>query len=470
MTDLVFREIKGLPVRAMLVFLYSISDKNIINQYLIKPLSNISDTKSFSIEQLVEKNITVANYTIHNSIDKMFGAIMKGQSVLIIDGLNRGYAFNTEKYPKRQEGEPTTETVIKGPKIGFIEDINTNIGLVRSICRDPNLKFEKTQIGRRTKTDVVICYIAGVTNSDYIEEMKNRLSKIDTDGIIGSEELAEYLKDSIWSPFPQVSASERLDSFVSGLLDGRVGILTGSTPFSLIVPCSLHILLSSPEDFYENWIISSIIRLTRYIALLLSMTLPAAYVSLISFNVALLPRELVFTIGTTRSEVPFPSFIEVLLMELGVEFLHEASVRLPRGVGQTVGVVGGLILGDAAVRAGVVSPGMVIVIALTAISSFIIPSYSLSLASRVVRIPLMIISTIYGIYGLVMGMILIFIHLVSLTSFSENYLTPWGEYGEDSFKNTFFRMPVSVAKKRPKELRPEDSIRQKNTDNWRDWW
>ena len=302
MSDLIFRDVKGLPNKSVLIFLKNITDNDKLNQNVIKPISKIIDNKSLSLEELITKTITVSNYKSVDNMDDLFGNLMKGQSILIVDGLATAYALATEKHPGRQVEEPTTETIIRGSKEGFIENININMGLIRNICRDPNLKFETLQIGRRTKTDVVVAYVTGITNSDYIEEVKNRLTRIDIDRILDSGEIAPYLNDNNRTPFPQVSSTERLDAFIAGLLDGRVGILVGNSPFGLIVPCSLHILLSSPEDFYENWIISSVIRLIRYLAFLLSIILPATYVALISFNVGLLPKELVFTIGATRSE------------------------------------------------------------------------------------------------------------------------------------------------------------------------
>ena len=262
-------------------------------------------------------------------------------------------------------------------------------------------------LGRRSKTDVAYVYIKGIASNELIEEVESRLASIDVDQIMESGQVEQWIQDNPTSPFPQVQVTERPDKTIAGLLEGRVAILVDNSPFALIVPTGMYQFYQSPEDYYDRWLISSILRTLRWVGSLVATFTPATYVAIVSFHPGFLPTQLALAIAATRANVPFPAFIEALLMETTIELLREAGARLPKLIGQTIGIIGGIIIGDAAVKAGITSPTMVLIVAVTAIASFIIPSYSAAIAFRIIRYPLIILGASMGMYGVMLGFIVV---------------------------------------------------------------
>ena len=334
--------------------------------------------------------------------------------MLFIDGMTEVLVINTIGGEFRAIEEPVTETLIRGPRSGFVESVQTNQALIRRRVRDPSLRFETHLIGQRSKCTVVLAYMDGIIHPALLKEVNRRLHSIDVDIIPESGYIEEWIEDSFLSPFPQMLNTERPDKAVAAIMQGKFAIIVDGTPFVLIAPINFSNVMQSPEDYYERWEIGSLLRLLRYLGAFISIFLPSLYIALISLQPGLLPTHLVFSIAGTREGVPFPPVVEALLMVVTMELLQEAGARLPQTIGQTIGIVGGLVIGEAAVQAGIVSPIMVIVIALTAIANFAIPSYSVAISFRIVRFGFIFAAGAFGMYGIILVYIMINIHFVNL--------------------------------------------------------
>lgn len=467
-SDAVFREFKlgsqGIP--CALVYIDGLVDKTIIHNHILKGLmyeialleskrgDAIDLDKAFSAVK--EHALTVADIKIKDTLDECMKFVMSGEVALMVEGSDKIIIVSARGWPTRSISEPETEGVIRGPREGFTETLRMNTALLRRKCKDPNMVIKTISLGRRSKTDVAYVYIKGIANEELVEEVERRLATIDVDQIMESGQVEQWIQDSPLSPFPQVQVTERPDKTVAGLVEGRVAILVDNSPFALIVPAGMYQFYQSPEDHYDRWIISSILRTLRWIGSLVATFTPATYVAIISFHPGFLPTQLALAIAATRANVPFPAFIEALLMETTIELLREAGARLPKPIGQTIGIIGGIIIGDAAVKAGITSPTMVLIVAVTAIASFIIPSYSAAIAFRIIRYPLIILGASMGMYGVMLGFIVVNIHLVSLKSFGMNYMAPQAPLIPQDWKDFIIRLPHSFLKRRPVQYYPVD--------------
>ncbi|MCA1029625.1 spore germination protein [Bacillus timonensis] len=362
-------------------------------------------------------------------------------------------------YETRSIQEPENEATVRGPRDGFVESLTTNTSLLRRRYSSTDLKVEKKIIGERTKTKMAIVYIDGIVDKEVLEKVQKRIDSIKIDGILDSGTVEQWIEDSWYTPFPQVQYTERPDRVIASLLEGRIAIIVNGTPMVLLVPVVLSMLFQSPDDYYERWIVGSAVRFVRYVATMIALTLPSIYIALISFHPGLIPTKFAITIAATRSNVPFPGFLEALLMEFTIEMLREAGLQLPKVIGQTVGIVGGLVIGEAAVQAGIVSPMMVIVVAITGVSSFLIPSYNVGVPFRLLRFPLMLLAATLGLLGVILGLLTILAHLVSIKSFGINYFSPIAPYRIKDWKDFVVRGPLPLLQNRPEILKVYDKKR-----------
>lgn len=475
-SDAVFREFTlGIDnIKCALVFIDGLASKEVLHEHIMIPLmqgvaqleppNQIDISKNNAYEVIKARILTIAEIKETSSFDKMLLYIMTGETALIIDGSSNILIVNTKGWEKRGIQEPETETIIRGPREGFTETIRVNTAQLRRKCRDTNMVIKAIQVGRRTKTDVAIAYIKGIVNPKIVEEVENRVNKIDTDEILETGQIEQFIEDSTWSPFPQIQSTERPDKAVSAMMEGRVVILVDGTPFALIVPSALNQFLQSSEDYYERWYIGTLLRILRWIGAFLALFTPALYIAVTSFHPGMLPTNLVIAISASRENLPFPAVIEALLMEVTIELLREAGARLPKPIGATIGIVGGIIIGDAAVRAGIASPILVIVVSVTAIASFVIPSYNAAITLRILRFPLMIAAAVLGLYGVILGFILITIHVVNLKSFGYSYGVPVIPALLGDLKDSVVRAPYRYMKKRPESTEPVDQYRQPKED------
>lgn len=381
-------------------------------------------------------------------------AVMAGCTVVHVQGISEAFIFETRSIAKRSIDQPQTEQVIRGPREGFIEMLTTNISLMRYRLQTPNFKVKIMKIGTVTRTMVAVCYIEGIVNPALVEEVNNRLRMIEIDGIMDSGYLEQFIQDNHISPFPQIQNTERPDKAVANMLEGRVILVVDGSPNALILPTVFTQFYQTIEDYTERFLLVSFIRLARLLALVFSLIFPALYVAIISFNPELIPTEFAVAVAGGRAGVPFPSVVEVLVMEISMEVLREATIRLPQQVGGALSIVGVLVVGQAAVSAGFVSPITVVVIALTTIGSFATPAYNAALALRLLRFPLIILAGTFGLYGVMVGLILIVNHTLSLRSFGVPYLSPIVPGNFQGMKDTVARAPLWWLKHRPVMLHP----------------
>lgn len=465
--DVIVREFQvvdasGKKHKLAVVWIDGLVDKNLIQEHVIKALMifarnrAIFHTAENFLEQVKESLITVADLKESDNFGEAVLAVLSGDTVLFIDKAEKNLIISSRGWEKRGIQEPSTEAVIHGPKDGFTETFRVNVAQVRRRIKDPNLKVKTIRLGRHTRTDVAILFIQGIANPKIVEEFLKRLDKVDVEGILDAGYLEQYIEDSWVSPFPLFRRTERPDVATAALLEGCVVLITDNTPYALIAPVTFWSLFHSAEDYYERWQIAALIRHLRFIAIFTATSAPAFYVAFVSYHPGLLPTDLALSIGATREGVPFSATIEALIMMIALELLREAGVRLPGPIGQTIGIVGGLIIGEAAVRAGIVSPIMVIIIAVNAISSFAIPSYSVAIGFRLLTFIFLILSSIAGLYGITIGYIWLTLYLSTLKSFGANYLDPFVNLDPEKMEDLIVRFPLRYMTKRPDFTHPLD--------------
>ncbi|MFD2629595.1 spore germination protein [Oceanobacillus kapialis] len=461
--DLVIRRLMlGANVGAAVVFINGLSNTEDIHNDLLKNLQRNREKESDSrtpeemLNQLQLDLISISSIEKTNSLDALTLKLLSGKSIVYVDGVAEALMLGTEKWESRSIEEPVSESVIRGPREGFIENLQTNMVLIRRHIRDPNLRFETSEVGRRSKKKLVVCYMEGIVNPDIVKEVNRRLSSIDMDSAMESGYIEQWIEDSYLSPFPQMDNTERPDKVASSVLQGKVGILLDGSPFALIAPITIDNSFKSPEDYYDRWLIGTFLRIIRYIGAFITMFLPALYIALVSFHQGMIPSQLAFSIAATREGVPFPAFVEAIIMGFTMELLREAGARLPKTIGQTIGIVGGLVIGEAAVSAGIVSPIMVIVVALTAVASFTIPLYSVAISFRLLRFGFMLAAAVLGLYGIVLVYIMINIHIVNLKSMGIPYSTPFAPTFIKDWRDMVLRAPIPMLNKRPESLKSKD--------------
>ena len=383
-----------------------------------------------------------------------------GDCGVLVHGVANGLACDTKGWERRGVEEPTTESTIRGPKEGFIESLRTNTSMLRRRIKDPRLWIEELKIGRITQTCVAVVHISGVADKRVVEKVRNRLRQVDTDSIQESGHLEEYIEDAPSSPFPTVLRTERPDRVTGALLEGRVAILTDGTPFALIVPATFTMFLTTSEDYYERHFVGTALRIIRWGAFMMSLMLPALYIAIITFHQEMLPTPLILSIAAQREGVPFPALVEAFVMEVLFEVFREAGVRLPRMVGPAVSIIGGLVLGDVAIRAGLVSPAMVMIVAGTGIASFATPVFSLAIGARLIRFAMMLLAGVLGIFGIVAGLFGLLIHLAALRSFGVPFMEPLVPLIFSELKDALLRLPWWALRTRPKLASEANPIRQ----------
>ncbi|RJX25625.1 MAG: spore germination protein [Dethiobacter sp.] len=396
-----------------------------------------------------------------DDIQTLYEGVSQGETALLFDGTAKAILCETRGWSLRTIVEPENESAIRAPREGFVESVRVNTSLIRRRIRSPNLWIENLYVGSLTRTEVAFAYIKGLAGEEFLEELRSRLKRIDIDGILESGVVEEFIRDAPFSLFPTVFRTERPDRVASAILEGRVAIFTNGTPFVLVVPADLLMMLQAPDDYFEIFPIGLFLRILRFISFLLSFFLPGIYVALLNFHPELVPITLLLRIQAAREGVPFPVVAEVLLMEATFEILREAGVRLPRAVGAAITIVGALILGDAAIRAGIVSPGVVIIVAFTAIASFTSPVFSLALTARLIRFGMIFLGALIGLLGIQFGLLVLIVHLVSMRSFGYPYMAPFGPLIWQDMKDAVIRGFWWKQTYRPRLLGFREPLRQR---------
>ncbi|WP_429860125.1 spore germination protein [Brevibacillus reuszeri] len=462
-TDIIIREIRfGRDNDRVMGIMYTdgLVDRNVITEFTMKAVT--LDSQFIREEQrqhdayhdifhtLKEYALSIGDHGEIDNFAALYNALLSGEAIILIDGYERGFTASTQGWKDRGVNEPSAESVIRGPREAFSETLRTNTALIRRKIKDPNLWLETRQIGRVTKTDVAVMYVKGIVNEKVVEEVRARLDRIDIDGILESGYVEEFIQDSTLSPFPTVYNTERPDVIAAELLEGKVAILVDGTPFVLVVPALFVSFLHAAEDYYHRADVSSLIRILRYVGFLIALFGPSMYVAITTFHQEMLPTQLLISLAAQREGIPFPAFIEAVMMEVAFEILREAGLRMPRTIGPAVSIVGTLVIGQAAVAAGIISAAMVIVVSTTAIASFVFPAYSLANSIRMLRFPFIILAATFGVFGIIVGVIALVLHMCSLRSFGIPYMSPFAPLILKDQKDAIFRLPQWLMFSRPR--------------------
>ncbi|OUA54605.1 spore germination protein [Bacillus thuringiensis] len=445
--DLVIRQFQLVNrSEAALIYLSGLTDTQSIHNNILSPLMHTT----FEISNGLP--VTIGEVQIINTWNQFENAIFQGDSILLVHGLDAGYQLNTKGWPQRDITEPKNEISLKGTHQGFVETSSQNIALIRRYIPNRELVLKEVFIGSRGRTKVSILYLRDVASEDVLKELETRIQNIVVDSIINTGEIIEFIEDNPYSPFPQFILTERPDSTVSHILHGRYVIVVDRSPNVLIAPVNFISFFQGIDDYNTRWLVSSSVRLLRFIGFFIALLLPATYVAFISFNYEVIPVQLYLSIAESRERVPFLPVIEALLMEITLEMMREAALRLPTPISQTVGIVGGIVIGQAAVQAGIVSNIMIIIVAVTTIASSIVPNYEMGLAIRLLRFPMMLLAALFGMVGIIIGWMTIIAHLVCLESLGTPYGSPLSPFHISGMKDTFVRFPLWSMKKRSKNI------------------
>lgn len=459
---------KDKNIKTYIVYTDNIVKGDKIEDFIMTNLMNRTSVKSDGSENILTKinneAISIGEMKEAETFKELFDAVLLGDTAILVDGENKCLIASTKGWPSRGVQQAETEVVIQGPKDSFTEVGSTNTVLVRRRIRDTRLKVKRSKVGVRSKTDIAVMYMEDIVRKDVLEETERRLKSINIDAILDSGSIEQIIEKDWLSPFPQMQLTERPDKTASAILEGRIAIIVDNTPFAILVPVTMNLFFQAAEDYYERWEIMSFMRLIRYGAALVAIALPGLYIALSVYHPEMLPTALALKIAGSRAKVPFPTVAEVLIMETAFELLREAGIRLPSPVSSTIGIVGGIIIGQAAVEAGIVGPVVVIVASLTGICTFAIPNTSFVSGLRLSKYLIIFLSSILGLYGFWLGLTLLLIHLANLKSFGIPYLYPFcsGEVnGYEDFKDSIFRMPYFMRKKRPIFSNKRNRIRMK---------
>ncbi|MGI6585435.1 MAG: spore germination protein [Lutisporaceae bacterium] len=468
-SDFMHREIscgKKRSIRILVAYIKGFVDKRVLNQDVIRPIIDFfSNTELHEGSRIFEqlKECIVINNDIKeaNDMRQAVDGIVSGEALLFIDGEEKALVIGVKAPQGRQVEQPDTETSIRGAREGFVENLLTNTTLIRKRIKNPNLKLEMMQLGKQTKTDVCICYIKGIANEEIVREVRERLKKIKTDAILDTGIIEQFISDSRLSLFPTVGNSEKCDKLAGKLLEGRVAIFCDGTPHVLAVPYLFIECIQTTDDYYDHAYFATFMRLMRLIALLVSNLLPAMYVALVSFHHTVIPFKLMITLAASRQGIPFSPFTEAILMIIAFELLREAGVRMPRPIGQALSIVGAIVLGEATVAAGIASNLMVIIVAITAICTFVAPP--LIRASMLLRFAFLAAANFLGFLGILFVAVAVFIHLCRLRSFGIPYMAPFSPLTVNDLKDSIVVVPIWAMVTRPKILRQENAGGEKGT-------
>lgn len=442
-------------VRMALSFLETLTDKQGISDFVLEPL-NMLAFREHDVTTIPNKIIDILPVALkieeESNWEELEKKIVTGHAVLFIEGYEQAIVIEARKWSERGISEPQSESVVMGPREGFVESLITNVSLMRRRLRTPNLVMEAIPVGTTSNTNIVICYLKGVADVEMVQKVRRRIDNINVEAMYDLNVVNELISDVKLTPFRMYTTTERPDKLSSALVEGRVGLMAENSPAAMIVPTVFWQFFQSSEDYYEHYPMAAINRILRMLAFFMVVGLTAFYVAIVTFHQEMIPTVLTLSMAAAREPVPFPTVVEAFSLEIILEALREAGLRLPKPAGQAVSIVGALVMGQAAVEAGLVSPQLVIVVALAGIASFLIPDYSFVVALRILKFIFIILAGAFGVFGLIMGYLLLGTHLTSLQSFGVPYMSPVTPFKWQDMKDVFFRAPWwAMGKKGPKQ-------------------
>jgi spore germination protein KA len=460
---LVFRRLlnqQNHHIRCCIIFIDGMVNNEIINENVVQPIvTNLFLDNNRNTLDTLQYQVLVSNdVTKTSEVPKVIEAIINGDTILFLDGANHALIISSKGWQTRAITEPENEKVLRGPREGFTESLLMNLSMIRRKLKTQDLKLKYKVLGSRSNTKTCICYINGLASEAILNEFEKRLDEINIDGILGTGYIVEFIKDAPLSPFKTIGSTERPDVVAAKLLEGRIALLMDGSPVAITLPHLFIEYFQSNDDYYIHFIFSSISRVIRVISFFLSISVPAIYLALTTFHQEMIPTPLLLSISGARQGIPFPSVVELLALGLAFEMLRETGLRVSANIGNTLGIVGALILGQAAVQAKIVSAPMVIVAGLTAVTGLMIPRLGGAIIS--LRFIFTTLSAILGLYGYIFGIAGLLIHLCQIRSFGVPYLTPLNSLSFQDLKDTFIRAPWWYMDYRPKLIGSMNRIRQ----------
>ena len=495
-SDIVLREFlltaRNKQYRAFLLFIDGMTDMDLVNNYVLKPLMLKNNANSFDgnqnqvVSEAVTNNITVRkvkkfnikeyilncllpqnNVMTQKEFKEIFSSVNSGNCALFIDTLDIAFDIDVKGFKTRAINKPENEVVLRGPQEAFVENLRTNTSLIRRIINNENLIMENIRVGTVSKTVCSVCYMQNIANDDLVAEVKYRLNNIDIDYLVSSGQLEQLLEDNTKYSLPQIISTERPDKTSTYLLEGRVVVLVNGSPYALIVPAVFVDFLESSEDKNIKFQFANLLKIIRIASFLITLLLPGIYVAITSFHLEFIPTELLFAIVASRASVPFSIIFEIIIMELSFELIREAGLRVPSPIGPTIGIIGALIIGQSAVEAGIVSPILIIIVAITGITSFAIPDYYLAFHCRIWRFVYIIFGYLAGLLGIAFAS---FIHILIATkvqSFGVSYLEPYIP-SKGRLSSGIFNKPIWKREKREDFLDTKKKDKQEHISmKWR---
>jgi spore germination protein KA len=442
--------------KILINFFDGLADSKYINDFIIETIFNqekqillnfFENGPEGVLNVFFNTAISSSSISKTKSLSDIYLNLIEGNTVILFDGINEAFIVPTPGWKDRGVGETTVNNVIRGPRESFTETIRTNTALIRRRIKDESLCCEQIRIGSKTKTIVALMYLDGVVNENVLSTLKDRLNKIDIKGILETGNIEEFITEEMYTPFPTAFNTERPDTVAANILEGKVAIVVDGTPFVLTVPALFAEFFTSADDYYNKWDISSAVRLLRYLAFFIALLGPSVYIALTTFHQEMIPTQLLMSLAAQREGVPFPAFVEALIMEATFEVIREAGLRMPKPLGQAISIVGALVIGQSAVEAGFVSAAMVIVVAITALSSIVFPAYNMAIPVRMLRFLMMSLAASFGLFGISVGLFALLIHLTSIKSFGINYMIPYAPNSKYLLRDTLIRAPYKTFNK-----------------------
>lgn len=461
--DFVARTTRVKNYPAALLFYSTITDQKTV-EGILSSIQRHSFPRRISqnriAEYLVERVLPHGNAVFMKNLWEIREALSRGEAILLVDGLMLAIAVGALSVPHREPQPPMSESSTRGPQVGFVENVEINVGLMRRTLASDALTVKQCIVGYRSRTKVCVVYQHDVANPVIVETVVKRIEAVHVDKLTGSATLEQRIIDNHWTLFPLTRSTQRLDNTIKEVGQGKVAIFVDGDPTVFIVPANVIDFFQTMEDDQHSYIDATYTRWLRALSMVMAAYLPALYIAFSDFNPSLLPHLLSLQIARSREGVPFPAMMEVTMMQIVIEIIREAALRMPKAIGQTLGIVGGLVLGEASVQAGLVSNILIVVIALTALSVYVTPSYEFATTLRVLTWGMILASSIFGFYGILLADIALFYHLSSLKSFGASYLDPiGGEHWRDFFLDGIFRAPLGMLDKRAEHLHTQEPER-----------